>query len=285
LKTTTISAEQIAGKCFVQHPSTINNLEEWLCHENHFYIQDFSTKPSFIGIESCDELQTLELSAHSYCRDCYKKHIKTLEKQDLLKKGNKPLQALEIFSGSFLYSGKCHISHISKVLVVFQLGWRNQDLLRLNGQLSMHQVLRGHFSKYYFYNLTINGKLTIFFRINKKHTKVYNQDCNLLLEHAIQFYNGKNSPPLRSLDDGKQLPPLPRPGEVDLICGGECNWKFEPPLLNWSTGPPCQGFSGANRHPVSKFFLTAQSDPNVFRQSDQMTLGRPGYGSVVSPSL
>ena len=138
------------------------------------------------------------------------------------------------------------------MLVVFQLGWRNQDLLRLNGQLSMHQVLQEHFSKYHFYGHTINTKHTIFFRFNKKHAKVYNQDCNLLLEHAIQFYNGKNSP-LRSLDGGKQLPPLPKPGEVDLICGGEYNWKVEHPLLNSPTGPPCQGFSGANRHPVSKF--------------------------------
>jgi len=103
LKTTTISAEQITGKCFVQHPSAISNLEEWLCYENHFYIQDFSTKPSFIGIESCDELQILELSGHSYCEDCYQEHIKTLEKQDLLKKRNKPLQALELFSGFFFF--------------------------------------------------------------------------------------------------------------------------------------------------------------------------------------
>jgi hypothetical protein len=58
-------------------------------------------------------------------------------------------------------------------------------------------------------------------RCNKKHTKVYNQDCNLLLEHAIQVHNGKKLPPLKSLDGGKLLPPLPQPGEVDLICGGK----------------------------------------------------------------
>jgi DNA (cytosine-5)-methyltransferase 1 len=61
----------------------------------------------------------------------------------------------------------------------------------------------------------------VWFRFNKKHTKVYNQDCNLLLEHAIETYNGENSPPLQSLDGKKPLPPLPRPGEVDLICGGK----------------------------------------------------------------
>ena len=58
-------------------------------------------------------------------------------------------------------------------------------------------------------------------RFNKKHTKVYNQDCNVLLEHAIQSHNGRKLNPLESRDGGKQLPPMPQPGEVDLICGGE----------------------------------------------------------------
>jgi len=60
-------------------------------------------------------------------------------------------------------------------------------------------------------------------RFNKEHTKVYNQDCNALLEHAIQVYNGKNLPPLRSIDGRRPLPPMPQPGEVDLVCGGKYN--------------------------------------------------------------
>jgi hypothetical protein len=43
-----------------------------------------------------------------------------------------------------------------KVLVVFQLGWRNQDLLRLVGQLSMLLLLQGLFSKLY----TLNNVIT-----------------------------------------------------------------------------------------------------------------------------
>ena len=60
-----------------------------------------------------------------------------------------------------------------------------------------------------------------------RHAEVYNQDCNALLEHAVQFHNGqyhnrKNDlPAVRSLGDRKPLPPLPKPGEVDLICGGK----------------------------------------------------------------
>jgi hypothetical protein len=63
--------------------------------------------------------------------------------------------------------------------------------------------------------------LTVYFRYNKQHANVYIQDCNLLLKHAIETDNGKKLPPLRSLDDGESLPPLPKPGEVDLICGGK----------------------------------------------------------------
>ena len=38
-------------------------------------------------------------STHSYCKNCYDEHIKTLKKENLLCEQSKPLQALEIFSG------------------------------------------------------------------------------------------------------------------------------------------------------------------------------------------
>ena len=49
--------------------------------------------------ECGDELQVLASSTHSYCEECYEEHIKTLKKEDTLFKQNRPLQALEIFSG------------------------------------------------------------------------------------------------------------------------------------------------------------------------------------------
>lgn len=50
----------------------------------------------------------------------------------------------------------------------------------------------------------------------------------MLLKHAVE---GKKKP-LYSVDGSERLPPLPLPGEVDLIIGG----------------PPCQAFSGMNRY-------------------------------------
>lgn len=64
---------------------------------------------------------------------------------------------------------------------------------------------------------------------------VYNQDTNLLLEHAMDVHAGKKRSPLESLGDGTALPNMPRPGDVDLIMGG----------------PPCQSFSGMNHFKVS----------------------------------
>ncbi|XP_043229878.1 DNA (cytosine-5)-methyltransferase 1-like isoform X1 [Amphibalanus amphitrite] len=58
------------------------------------------------------------------------------------------------------------------------------------------------------------------YRLNNPQATVFSDDCNQLLQLAI---------------DGAELNAsgqrLPRPGEVDLLCGG----------------PPCQGFSGMNR--------------------------------------
>lgn len=89
----TIPAEHIAGKCYIQHLSAIGNLEAWLHQKNHFYVQDNFNRPL------PESLQMLDSSIHSYCEQCYKEHTKTLERKDILCEQNKPLQALELFSG------------------------------------------------------------------------------------------------------------------------------------------------------------------------------------------
>ncbi|EJD02256.1 S-adenosyl-L-methionine-dependent methyltransferase, partial [Fomitiporia mediterranea MF3/22] len=68
-------------------------------------------------------------------------------------------------------------------------------------------------------------------KANHADTVVYNQDCSELLKHVAELHAGKTPPTLRSLGpENEALPPLPSPGEVDLIMGG----------------PPCQPFSGMN---------------------------------------
>ncbi|KAH9026772.1 S-adenosyl-L-methionine-dependent methyltransferase [Lactarius pseudohatsudake] len=199
LKTESIPIKNIVGKCYVQHPSAIQDLGLWLCHEDHFYVQDCSVKPPFIKVEDCNDLRVMDLASHSYCVDCYEKHMEGISEQKLFVQSHQPLQALELFSGA--------------------------------GGLSIGLEDSGFVETRWAIEYAPSAARTFWY--NKQHANVYNQDCNILLEHAIETDNGKKLAPLQSLDDGQPLPTLPKPGEVDLICGG----------------PPCQGFSHANRHP------------------------------------
>ncbi|KAJ2279034.1 hypothetical protein J3F81_000148 [Coemansia sp. RSA 371] len=69
------------------------------------------------------------------------------------------------------------------------------------------------------------------FSKNHPEAQVYNQCSNLLLDWAIKAHHGVPARPLINKFDGKELPPMPQPGDVDFIY----------------CGPPCQGFSRCNR--------------------------------------
>jgi hypothetical protein len=112
-------------------------------HEDHFYVQDCSVTPPFIDVKDCDELRVMDLSSHSYCVKCYDKRMESISEQKLFVQSHQPLQALELFSGSLsILLHNYDLSNIVQELVVSQLGSKTQDLLRPNGQLSMHPVLQ-----------------------------------------------------------------------------------------------------------------------------------------------
>ncbi|XP_037079528.1 DNA (cytosine-5)-methyltransferase 1-like [Pollicipes pollicipes] len=68
--------------------------------------------------------------------------------------------------------------------------------------------------------IEINQPAANAYRLNNPQATVFSEDCNHLLQLAIDGAEQNAS--------GQRLP---KPGEVDLLCGG----------------PPCQGFSGMNR--------------------------------------
>ena len=86
--------------------------------------------------------------------------------------------------------------------------------------------------------LLCSGCFHIFLFLNRENHPdivVYNQDCSLVLKYAADLRDGKHTEPLMSLEKKPTaLLPPPEVGEVDLIMGG----------------PPCQPFSGMNRHKV-----------------------------------
>ena len=118
--------------------------------------------------------------------------------------------------------------------VVFLLGSNKQTLYKLNGQLSGHPVLLIHISKFFLiHDFTANFNV---YRVNHPHARVYNQSVKVCLKHAILTSEGKNPPLLMSRSKhSKQLPPMPKPGEVDFIYGGKAIFPLDTPVLNIKT--------------------------------------------------
>ena len=94
-------------------------------------------------------------------------------------------------------------------------------------------MLLAHISEVLFFqshDFTINSNA---YRANHPHAIVYNQSVNACLKHAILTSEGKNPPLLLSRGRyPKQLPPMPKPGEVDFVYGGRASFPFSVSLLN-----------------------------------------------------
>ncbi|KAA1469421.1 S-adenosyl-L-methionine-dependent methyltransferase [Dentipellis sp. KUC8613] len=194
-KTLSVSSDQIAGKCFVAHEDSVDDLHEWLIHD-HFYVSHQAISTS---ARSHQDLSRLDPDNFHQCSICYPKHMSTLKEHSVLLKSNQPLSGLELFAGA--------------------------------GGLSAGLNEPGFVKTKWAVEFSPSCSLTM--KRNHPDITVYNQCCNLLLQHAVETYEGKDCPPLVSLHDGKTiLPPMPQPGEVDFIYGGL----------------PCQSYSMANHH-------------------------------------
>ncbi|TFY70272.1 hypothetical protein EVG20_g2746 [Dentipellis fragilis] len=195
-KTLSVSSDQIAGKCFVAHEDSVDNLHEWLIHDNHYYVDHQAISPS---ARSHQELNRLDPDDIHQCDVCYQKHIHMLDENTALLKSNQPLSGLELFAGA--------------------------------GGLSTGLNEPGFVKTKWAVEFSPSCSLTM--KKNHPDITVYNQCCNLLLQHAVETYEDKDPLPPFSLHDGKTpLPPMPQPGEVDFIYGGL----------------PCQSYSMANHH-------------------------------------
>ncbi|KAJ1917519.1 hypothetical protein H4219_003152 [Mycoemilia scoparia] len=96
------------------------------------------------------------------------------------------------------------------------------------------------------------------FAHNHPKCKVYNQCSNLLLERAIAKHTqNQELEPLKDIRGVSDIPDMPAPGEVDFIY----------------CGPPCQGFSRANRFPKADDLKTSM----IANSLSYVDFYRPSY--------
>ncbi|KAH9483930.1 DNA (cytosine-5)-methyltransferase 4 [Psilocybe cubensis] len=176
-----------------------------ICHILHLTdprkIQEWISHDDHYYLNSKGDIKNLHAISKSkvaYCKACYAKEQEVIGQASRLADKNEKLIGMELFSGA--------------------------------GGLGIGMDLSGFVETRYAVEFSPSAAKT--YARNHPNTKVYCQDTNHLLKHAITGLNseGKRGP-LKSNDEKTMCPPLPKKGEpVDFIFGG----------------PPCQSFSRMN---------------------------------------
>ncbi|KAK0463813.1 S-adenosyl-L-methionine-dependent methyltransferase [Desarmillaria tabescens] len=141
----------------------------------------------------------LSIKSWKKCKHgCFDDHEQELRDTRRLRDRNSPLRGLELFSGA--------------------------------GGLGTGMMFSGFVETKWAVELSPSAAQT--YKCNHPDTIVYDQDANILLDHAVQTEHGKYPRKLKSYD-GTYLENMPKKDEVEFIYGG----------------PPCQSFSKANHNP------------------------------------
>lgn len=91
-----IPIHSVDGVCHVKQLSKSEDIESWVQHDDHFYLnqqQDDGDSP-LVRLQT--KLQR--------CKICDEKRVEKMESEKALKKRNKPLRVLELFSGMLISS-------------------------------------------------------------------------------------------------------------------------------------------------------------------------------------
>ncbi|KAI0064526.1 S-adenosyl-L-methionine-dependent methyltransferase [Artomyces pyxidatus] len=183
-RTEKIVPSRIAGKCFIGHLDSVQDLEEWLSYDDHYYAPNYSDSSA---ASKRSRLEPLEVEELDVCTTCFDAHTAALAKKKELLEGHEPMRGLELFSGA--------------------------------GGLSTGFDMSGFVDTRW--AIEFSPSCCLSYKENKSQTTVYNQCTNMLLQHAIDIRDGKNPAALKSnLDKKTRLPPMPQPGDVDFIYGG-----------------------------------------------------------------
>ncbi|KAF5315922.1 hypothetical protein D9611_004789 [Ephemerocybe angulata] len=86
-------ADLLAGHCYVQHLTKPEDIEDWIQHDNHFYVKD-------IAIEGARPTRRLKAGEMKACLSCSAKQTKAIETQQAFRTSSEKLVGLELFSGA-----------------------------------------------------------------------------------------------------------------------------------------------------------------------------------------
>jgi DNA (cytosine-5)-methyltransferase 1 len=89
-ETSTISVDRLDGICYVQHLTDESQIESWIKHENHFFLN-----------QEGDEEELLMTSRHdfSFCKQCHKDARNVIHNAYQFLRENSKLTGMELFSG------------------------------------------------------------------------------------------------------------------------------------------------------------------------------------------
>ncbi|KAH7909914.1 S-adenosyl-L-methionine-dependent methyltransferase [Hygrophoropsis aurantiaca] len=178
-----VFAENIDGPCHVIYSTEIDEIDHWVQHDDHFYVNQQAQSP---GVRKLKALDLMHRKDFKYCDKCHAERKDVLDLQARLLRKNGPINGMELFAGA--------------------------------GGLGTGFEMSGFVHTKWAVEFSPSAAKT--YAANHPGTIVYNQCTNELLQHAIDTRDGKHPPALRSVDGKTKLPPMPKPGEVDFIYGG-----------------------------------------------------------------
>jgi DNA (cytosine-5)-methyltransferase 1 len=92
---------EVDGICYVQHLVNPEEIEQWVDHNNHFYLNQKRDDKGPLVDMLAEELKI--------CASCFDNRLEKLQRQNELRAKNDPLRCLELFSGMCFGRSKDHI--------------------------------------------------------------------------------------------------------------------------------------------------------------------------------
>jgi len=88
---TIIGSDEIDGKCYVLHLTTSHLIDEWVSHDDHYYVNQY--------LSARDTLSPLHAEEFQKCDSCCHERKSLLRRNARLLRRHQPLRGLELFSG------------------------------------------------------------------------------------------------------------------------------------------------------------------------------------------